>query len=176
MGSHTAAPPQEAGEKLPRDTKKRLEARTQRDSVPRGPGEAGEGPWSSPDEEAASVWTLPSLLSSLTLHLWVLSTPRPPAPSTASPLQTEPVAAVDTDVHRDPLSSSGGPLHPAPPPGPPSSPSCAPALRAAHPILLVIPLSADPQQFYLLGSLRASPPGPSELSLNWHPCRCLLGR
>lgn len=71
MGSHTAAPPQEAGEKLPRDTKKRLEARTQRDSVPRGPGEAGEGPWSSPDEEAASVWTLPSLLSSLTLHLWV---------------------------------------------------------------------------------------------------------
>lgn len=106
----------------------------------------------------------------------VLSTLRPPAPSTASPLQTEPVAAVDTDVHRDPLSSSGGPLHPAPPPGPPSSPSCAPALRAAHPILLVIPLSADPQQFYLLGSLRASPPGPSELSLNWHPCRCLLGR
>lgn len=37
----------------------------------KGPGEAGEGPWSSPDEEAASVWTLPSLLSSLTLHLWV---------------------------------------------------------------------------------------------------------
>lgn len=33
-----------------------------------GPGEAGEGPWSSPHEEAASVWTSPSLLSSLRLQ------------------------------------------------------------------------------------------------------------
>lgn len=34
----------------------------------KGPGEAGEGPWSSPHEEAASVWTSPSLLSSLRLQ------------------------------------------------------------------------------------------------------------
>ena len=44
MGSHTAAPPQEAGEKLLGDTKKRLEASTQRDSVPRGPVRPVRGP------------------------------------------------------------------------------------------------------------------------------------
>lgn len=85
--------------------------------------------------------------------------------STASPLQAEPVAAVDTVVHRDPPSSCG-----APSAGPPS-PSWAPALLA----------SPSCQQFlvsrsaavHLQGRFRPSPPHPSGLSLNWHPCCCL---
>lgn len=44
MGSHTTAPPQKAGGKLSRDTKKRLEARTQRDSAPRGQVRPVRGP------------------------------------------------------------------------------------------------------------------------------------
>lgn len=54
MGSKTAALPESR-------RKAEAEARTQCDSAPRGQVRAGEGPWSSPHEEAASVWTSPSL-------------------------------------------------------------------------------------------------------------------